>query len=185
MTENGVQWLPSLVRDMESFFDTHGGAPVRSYLKMRPTEYFDQHVWLGGSLMKRYEAEMRHEIGIDKLMWGADYPHLEGAAPVHRVTLAPRLRRHPRGRAAAHPGRQRRGPVGLRRRAQLQEVADRVGPTVADLAQPARAGRHRGHVQLEPRPAGAARHACARFLADVPVVGERTATDAFVAASEA
>ena len=30
---------------------------------------------------------MRHEIGIDKLMWGADYPHLEGAAPVHRETL--------------------------------------------------------------------------------------------------
>ena len=25
VTENGVQWLPSLVRDMESFFDTHGG----------------------------------------------------------------------------------------------------------------------------------------------------------------
>ncbi len=28
VTENGVQWLPSLIRDMESFFDTHGGAPV-------------------------------------------------------------------------------------------------------------------------------------------------------------
>ena len=36
VTENGVQWLPSLIRDMESFFDTHGGAPVRSYLKLRP-----------------------------------------------------------------------------------------------------------------------------------------------------
>ena len=36
VTENGVQWLPSLVRDMECFFDTHGGAPVRSYLRMRP-----------------------------------------------------------------------------------------------------------------------------------------------------
>ncbi len=81
VTENGVQWLPSLIRDMESFFDTHGGAPVRSYLEMRPRDYFEKHVWMGGSLMKRYEAEMRHEIGIDKLMWGADYPHLEGAAP--------------------------------------------------------------------------------------------------------
>ena len=37
--------------------------------------------------MKRDEAEMRHEIGIDRLMWGADYPHLEGAAPVHRQIL--------------------------------------------------------------------------------------------------
>ncbi len=24
VTENGVQWLPALVRDMEAFFDTHG-----------------------------------------------------------------------------------------------------------------------------------------------------------------
>src|SRR5581483_1107889 len=38
ITENGVQWLPSLVRDMESFFDTHGGAPVRRYLAHRPAE---------------------------------------------------------------------------------------------------------------------------------------------------
>ena len=87
VTENGVQWLPSLIRDMESFFDTHGGAPVRNYLAMRPRDYFEKHVWLGGSLMKRYEAEMRHDIGVDKLMWGADYPHLEGAAPVHRQIL--------------------------------------------------------------------------------------------------
>ena len=36
VSENGVQWLPSLIRDMESFFDTHGGAPVRSYLTCGP-----------------------------------------------------------------------------------------------------------------------------------------------------
>ncbi len=87
VTENGVQWLPSLVRDLESFFDTHGGAPVRSYLELRPSEYIRRHVFLGGSLMKRYEAEMRGEIGVDRIMWGADYPHLEGAAPVHRLIL--------------------------------------------------------------------------------------------------
>ena len=90
VTENGVQWLPSLIRDMESFFDTHGGAPVRSYLAMRPADYFARHVYMGGSLMKRYEAEMRHEIGIDRLMWGADYPASggggSGAPPDHRST---------------------------------------------------------------------------------------------------
>ena len=87
ISENGVQWLPSLIRDMEQFFDVHGGAPIRSSLKMRPSEYFERHVFLGGSLMKRYEAEMREEIGVDRLMWGADYPHLEGAVPVHRLVL--------------------------------------------------------------------------------------------------
>jgi predicted TIM-barrel fold metal-dependent hydrolase len=133
VTENGVQWLPSLIRDMESFFDTHGGAPVRSYLKLRPAEYFDRHVFLGGSLMKRYEAEMRHEIGIERLMWGADYPHLEGAAPVHRLIL--------RQVFGGMPEEDIRRMLGLNAMrvfgfdaTQLQAVADRVGPTVADLS---------------------------------------------------
>jgi len=133
VTENGVQWLPSLVRDMESFFDTHGGAPVRSYLKLRPSEYFERHVSLGGSLMKRQEAEMRDEIGIDRLMWGADYPHLEGAAPVHRLIL--------RQVFGGMPEEDIRRMLGLNAirvfgfdADQLQTVADRVGPTVADLS---------------------------------------------------
>jgi predicted TIM-barrel fold metal-dependent hydrolase len=133
VTENGVQWLPSLVRDMESFFDTHGGAPVRSYLSMRPSEYFDRHVFLGGSLMNRAEAERREEIGVDRLMWGADYPHLEGAAPVHRLVL--------RQVFGGMPEEDLRRILGLNAcrvfgfdATRLQEVADRVGPTVADLS---------------------------------------------------
>lgn len=135
ITENGVQWLPALVRDMEGFFDTHGGAPVRSYLKMRPSEYFEKHVYLGGSLMRREEAEMRHEIGIDRIMWGADYPHLEGAAPIHRLVLRhvfagmpeDEVRRMLGGNAVDLWG----FDPGL-----LQDVADRVGPAVAEVAEP-------------------------------------------------
>jgi predicted TIM-barrel fold metal-dependent hydrolase len=133
VTENGVQWLPSLVRDMESFFDTHGGAPVRSYLKMRPAEYVDRHVFLGGSLMKRSEAEMREEIGVDRLMWGADYPHLEGAAPVHRLVLRQVFGGMPEGDLRRILGGNAVRVFGFDG-AQLQAVADRVGPTVADLS---------------------------------------------------
>jgi predicted TIM-barrel fold metal-dependent hydrolase len=133
VTENGVQWLPSLVRDMESFFDTHGGAPVRSYLSRRPSEYVDRHVFLGGSLMKRYEAEMRHEIGIDRLMWGADYPHLEGAAPVHRQILRYVFGGLPEEDIRRIVGLNAVGLFGFDGDL-LQEVANRVGPTVADLS---------------------------------------------------
>ena len=85
--------------------------------------------------MQRADAEMRQEIGVDRLMWGADYPHLEGAAPVHRLVLRqvfgglpePDLRRILGGNACRLFGFDG---------AQLQEVADRVGPTVADLSRP-------------------------------------------------
>ena len=135
VSENGVQWLPSLVRDMEQFFDTHGYAPLRSSLALRPGEYVERHVPLGGSLMGRADAEMRDEIGVDQLMWGADYPHLEGAVPVHRETL-----RHVFGGLPEADLRRILGHNAIDvwgfDEAQLQEVADQVGPTVADLAAP-------------------------------------------------
>lgn len=133
VAENGVQWLPSLVRDMEQFFDTHGAAPVRSALKMRPSDYFDRHVFLAGSLMQRPDAEKRHEIGVDRLMWGADYPHLEGAAPVHRQVLASVFGGLPEPEVRAILGGNAIRVWGFDEHL-LQEVANRVGPTVEDLA---------------------------------------------------
>ena len=85
--------------------------------------------------MKRYEAEMRHDIGLEHLMWGADYPHLEGAAPVHRDVLRYVFGGLPEGDVRRMLGTNAASlwgfDLGL-----LQSVADRVGPTVADLAQP-------------------------------------------------
>ncbi len=135
VSENGVQWLPSLVRDMEQFFDTHGYAPLRSSLKMRPAEYVERHVHLGGSLMTRTDAERRDEIGVDRLMWGADYPHLEGAVPVHRETLRHVFGGMPEGDLRKILGQNAVDLWGFDG-SLLQQVADRVGPTVADLATP-------------------------------------------------
>ncbi len=135
MAENGVQWLPSLVRDMESFFDTHGGAPVRSYLKLRPAEYVAKHVHLAGSLMKRYEAEMRDEVGVDKLMWGADYPHLEGAVPVHREVVRHVFAGMPEPDVRAMLGGNAMRLWDFDRDA-LRTAADAGGMTVAEVATP-------------------------------------------------
>jgi hypothetical protein len=66
-------------------------------------------------------------------MWGADYPHLEGAAPVHRETL-----RYIFGGLPEEDLRKMLGGNAMELwgfdRDLLQSVADRVGPTVADLA---------------------------------------------------
>jgi predicted TIM-barrel fold metal-dependent hydrolase len=135
VTENGVQWLPSLIRDMEQFFDTHGGAPIRASLRLRPAEYFDRHVYLGGSLIQRRDAEARAEIGVDRLMWGADFPHLEGAAPVHRQVLRHIFGGMPEADLRKILGQNAVDLWGFDRTL-LQSVADRVGPTVGDLAEP-------------------------------------------------
>jgi predicted TIM-barrel fold metal-dependent hydrolase len=33
------------------------------------------------------EAELRHDIGIDHIMWGTDYPHPEGSWPYTKDQL--------------------------------------------------------------------------------------------------
>ena len=45
----------------------------------KPSEYFDRQCALGSSIFSLAEMEARHEIGIDKMMLGFDYPHHEGA----------------------------------------------------------------------------------------------------------
>jgi len=91
-------------------------------------------VWLGGSLMKRYEAEMRDQIGVSRIMWGSDYPHLEGAAPVHRLVLRHVFGGLPQDDVRAMLGANAVDLYGFDG-AVLQAVADRVGPTPADLAE--------------------------------------------------
>jgi hypothetical protein len=120
---------------MESFFDTHGGAPVRSFLKLRPAEYVARHVHLAGSLMQRYEAEMRREVGVDRLMWGADYPHLEGAVPVHREVVRHVFGGLPEAEVRAILGTNAMDLWDFDRTA-LRAVADRNGLTVEEVATP-------------------------------------------------
>ena len=50
-------------------------------MKHKPSEYWDRQCHVAASFMTRDEALMRHRIGLDRLMWGADYPHYEGTWP--------------------------------------------------------------------------------------------------------
>ena len=54
-------------------------------MKMKPSEYFRQNCFITPSSIHRCEVEMRHDIGLEQMLFGTDYPQ-------SRVHLA----RHPR-----------------------------------------------------------------------------------------
>lgn len=87
LTETGCSWILETLRLLEFKADL----PIFRYfskgLSLRPSEYFARQCWLGASFMPRNEGEDRHRIGLDKLMWGTDYPHLEGTWPHTRKAL--------------------------------------------------------------------------------------------------
>ena len=53
------------------------------------TEYVEQNVWFGISFPQRADIEVARSgiVGLDKFMWGSDYPHDEGTYPYTREAL--------------------------------------------------------------------------------------------------
>src|SRR5205807_5898402 len=54
---------------------------VAAGLSMTPTEYFHRNFWVAASFLRPSESPLRDEVGVDRIMWGADYPHSEGSYP--------------------------------------------------------------------------------------------------------
>jgi predicted TIM-barrel fold metal-dependent hydrolase len=90
LTEQGIAWLPRGLDTLEWFYArmTRGGSAEASFfgatvgaLALSPREYFARNVWAGASFLRPSEAPLVPQIGVDRIMWGADYPHSEGSYP--------------------------------------------------------------------------------------------------------
>jgi predicted TIM-barrel fold metal-dependent hydrolase len=81
LTESRVDWVPYILFFCDRLYRDKLFAHIKEKVAQEPSHYFRRNVVLGASMMNRHEAELRHEIGLDKLMWGADYPHYEGTWP--------------------------------------------------------------------------------------------------------
>ena len=97
--------------------------------------------------MARYEAEMRNEIGLDTLLWGSDYPHVEGTW--RRTELA--LRKTFAGLPEADV-RRILGDNGIRvynlDPTALRAVAERIGPEPAQIDRPLSPEEYPTHLGL-------------------------------------
>jgi hypothetical protein len=106
-------------------------------MTMSPTEYFHRNCYIGASAMLHADVERRHELGVDRIMWGADYPHHEGTFPHTLLTLRLNLWDVPEDEVRAMTSGNAAHLYGFDLD-QLQLVADRIGPTVEQVATPAR-----------------------------------------------
>ena len=81
ITESRADWVPARLAFLDGVYEDQLFAHVRETVKHKPSEYWDRQCYVAASFMTRDEALMRHRIGLDRLMWGADYPHYEGTWP--------------------------------------------------------------------------------------------------------
>lgn len=142
LTEQGCAWLPGMLARLDGMhFAASTGRmgelkmDPEANLSMLPSEYFKRNVWVGVSFPGHNEAKAMKKLGLDKVMWGSDYPHHEGSTP-HSLALM--------RRAFSDWSTDDLDQVLNRTAADLygfdvaalEPIAAKVGPTAAEIAVP-------------------------------------------------
>ena len=143
-TETSATWIPRelFVLDAEYRMGTTKGQPAYptfhralDKLSMLPSEYYARNCHLGTSLMTSHDVAVRHEVGVDRMMWGADYPHHEGLYPRTRLGLRAVFSEVPedevRRMTSLNAAEVYGFDLGF-----LQGIADKIGPTPEEVATP-------------------------------------------------
>jgi predicted TIM-barrel fold metal-dependent hydrolase len=132
LTEAGCGWILEKLRVLEFKADNPIFKHFTKDLSLSPTGYFQRNCWIGASFLPPHEGRMRHDIGVDKLMWGSDYPHLEGTWPNTMKSLNETFGDYPEDEIRSILGLNAAEVYGFDLDV-LQPIADEIGPTIAQI----------------------------------------------------
>jgi predicted TIM-barrel fold metal-dependent hydrolase len=144
LTEQSCGWVPSVLAMLDHQYErflTPGaaeanfGGELARKMDCSPSEYWARNCFSGASFLRPNEAEMRYEIGVDRIMWGQDYPHVEGTYPYTTEALRNTFAGIDSDEVAMMVGGNAARAYGFDLDA-LAPVAARVGPTVDEVAVP-------------------------------------------------
>lgn len=136
-TEQRQQWVAETLVHLDSVYEhvTGSNKAARAQIPRKPSEYWETNCFIGGSFMAPFEAQARAEVGVKNLMWGTDYPHMEGTWPHTALALRNTFSGVPEEDVRAILGDNAVRVYGLDG-AELRKVADRIGPKPADVDHP-------------------------------------------------
>jgi predicted TIM-barrel fold metal-dependent hydrolase len=132
MTEQGVDWITAALAEMDRNHAMPMFRQLRRTLPLRPSEYYERNCFLGASFLDEGAAAARHEIGVGKLLWGSDYPHIEGTWPHTRERLQQVFAGVPRDEVARMLGGNAAEVYGFDAAA-LAPLAARCGPPLDSI----------------------------------------------------
>jgi len=95
LTEQGTSWVPDALTRMDQLnadMRRNGrigelGIDPSVVLPHRPSDYFRRNVLIGAAFPAPGDAAAMRELGVDRIMWGSDYPHMEGTSPHSKESL--------------------------------------------------------------------------------------------------
>jgi predicted TIM-barrel fold metal-dependent hydrolase len=131
--EQGASWIPETINILDYLVRKPfvGALPGGT----GPRTVWERNCYVGASFMRPCEVSKRYDIGIDKIMWGADYPHLEGTFPHSREALRLSFADLPQHEVAAMVGGNVARLYGFDMQA-LALIGNRIGPSVDEISEP-------------------------------------------------
>ena len=87
MNEQGIMWAPATLIEMDYMYEMPMFDQLRRDVPLKPSDYFRRQVFLGTAFTDPGELEVLEFFGPNQLMWGSDYPHIEGTWPRSQETL--------------------------------------------------------------------------------------------------
>lgn len=139
VAEQGTAWIRGALDTMDQFHADvdRGGVGELQFqpghrLRRRPSEYWADNVHVAASFFHRDECDRRHDLGIDHIMWGSDYPHAEGTFPHSKEAIRMTFAGVDPAEVRAMVGENAARVYGFDVDA-LRPLADHHGPTVDEV----------------------------------------------------
>jgi predicted TIM-barrel fold metal-dependent hydrolase len=135
ITEQPGDWPKYEIDYLQSVYESGAQHRLRTIMKRSPREIFRTNMYVGASFMSNREAQMFVDLGIDeRVLWGSDYPHIEGTWPWTLQSLQTTFK----GVEPAHIKTMVCGSAVAAygfNEDELGHVAARIGPTVGEVLQ--------------------------------------------------
>ena len=142
VAEAGSKWIPGTLKAMDAMQAKQDEGRIGALtfiepfrLGRKPSEYWATNCWVGASFMTREDAVDRELIGVERIMWGSDFPHEEGTFPFTREALANTYSGMDPAEVARMVGVNAAHVYGFDLD-HLDEIAAEIGPEIAQVAKP-------------------------------------------------
>ncbi len=144
--EQGTAWVPEELTRLDYYKgrlsgaagaggsqEAKFGAGVVDQLSLNPSEYWARQCSVAASFIRAHEVPLRETVGVEHIMWGSDFPHLEGCQPWSKEHIALAFSDVPTEEVRAMVGGNAARIFGFDMDA-LAPFAAKFGPTVDEVA---------------------------------------------------
>ena len=120
-------WVPQELMRLDEMYGMWNSKTLRERITKRPSDYWRSNCAITATFISRGEVDMRHEIGVDNLLWGSDFPHPEGTWPYTETCLRHAFHDIPQEETGRILGENAVDFYGFDREV-LTSIAGRIGP---------------------------------------------------------